>query len=206
MRVGSVEAMTTTTRTRVRRSAVGVAAVGIIVGGAVVWSAPERYFPWDTADFPAASSNLTPAQQRVLSVAGHEHDEPRPGTFYAEGVEEAWCADFVSWVMRESGMPLENPNSGSWRIPGVYTLTEYYQEQGRFEPVGDYRPAVGDVVLYESGGPLGNVLVGQHTNIVVAVDGDSVTTVGGNEMGGIRVHDLAVGDDSAVVGFGRLEP
>ena len=58
------------------------------------------------------------------------------------GVEEPWCADFVSWIMREAGLPLSNPNSGHWRIPGVYTWQEYYQSQSRFQEVGDgYRLA-----------------------------------------------------------------
>ncbi len=47
--------------------------------------------------------------------------------------------------------------------------------------------------------------IGQHTNFVVAVDGDTATTVGGNELGKIRVHDLDWLSDGAVVGFGRLD-
>ena len=80
----------------------------------------------------------------------------------------------------------------------MYTLTEYYQDEGRFEPKG-YVPAVGDVVLYDN-----SSWVGQHTNIVVAIDGNTATTVGGNELGKIRVHTVDVSKDSAVVGFGRL--
>ncbi|KQU30583.1 MULTISPECIES: CHAP domain-containing protein [unclassified Rhodococcus (in: high G+C Gram-positive bacteria)] len=192
------------TSTRVRRTVAGVVALAVVAVAAVLWTAPERWYPWDTADFPAADASLSPAQQRVLEVVEREYRDPRPATFYSEGVDEAWCADFVSHVMRQAGQPFTNPHSGGLRIPGVYTLTEYYQEQGRFAPVGDHSPAVGDVVLYESGGPVGDLLVGQHTNIVVAVDGDTVTTVGGNEMGGIRIHDLDWADDSAVLGFGLL--
>ena len=47
---------------------------------------------------------------------------------------------------------------------------------------------------------------GQHTNIVVAVDGESAVTVGGNEMGRIRVHSLDWRSDGGVVGFGRGLP
>ena len=86
----------------------------------------------------------------------------------------------------------------SWRIPGVYTLTEFYQQQERFEPTG-YEPSVGDVVLYDN-----SSWTGQHTNIIVAVDGDTATTVGGNEFGKIRVHTVDVQSDSAIVGFGTL--
>ncbi|MFF0816390.1 CHAP domain-containing protein [Rhodococcus sp. NPDC003318] len=195
----------TTTATRVRRRALAGAtaalAVLVVVVAGVLWAVPSRYLPWDTTDFPDVDRTALSAEQaRVVDLLETEHDAQRPGTFYSEGVEEPWCADFVSWIMRESGMPLSNPNSGHWRIPGVYTLQAYYESQGRFAPVeGGYRPGVGDVVLYDN-----SSWVGQHTNIVVAVDGDTATTVGGNEMGRIRVHTVDWAGDSAVVGFGRL--
>ena len=173
----------------------------VVVAGGVLWLAPDRYLPWDTAEFPTVdTTTLSPPQARIVALLEAEHGTQRPGTFYSEGVEEPWCADFVSWIMREAGMPLSNPNSGHWRIPGVYTLQEYYESQSRFQEVGDgYRPAVGDVVLYDN-----SSWVGQHTNFVVAVDGDTATTVGGNEFGRIRVHTVDWASDSAVVGFGRL--
>ncbi|MGV9864142.1 CHAP domain-containing protein [Rhodococcus koreensis] len=197
--------MTAPAPTRRRRRAGlilgAVVAVMAVVAGGVLWLAPDRYLPWDTAEFPAVDTTaLSPQQARIVGLLEAEHGTQRPGTFYSEGVEEPWCADFVSWIMREAGLPLLNPNSGHWRIPGVYTLREYYQSQSRFQEVGDgYRPAVGDVVLYDN-----SSWVGQHTNIVVAVDGDTATTVGGNEFGRIRVHTVDWSTDSAVVGFGRL--
>ncbi|TQF69273.1 CHAP domain-containing protein [Rhodococcus spelaei] len=197
--------MTTPPQPRRRRRALWVtallAAVAVVATG-VLWLAPSRYLPWDTADFPTVDrAALSQSQARIVDLLDAEHRAQRPGTFYAEGTEEPWCADFVSWIMREADLPLSNPNSGHWRIPGVYTLREYYASQGRFEKAGEgYRPAVGDVVLYDN-----SSWVGQHTNIVVAVDGDTATTVGGNELGKIRVHDLDWASDSAVVGFGRLD-
>ncbi|MDH6283818.1 CHAP domain-containing protein [Prescottella agglutinans] len=190
---------------RRRRLAVWIAAVVAVLAvaaGAVLWWAPSRYLPWDTASFPDVdASTLTATQAKVIGVLENEHRDQRPGTFYSDGAKEPWCANFVSWVMREAGEPLENPNSGSWRIPGVYTLQEYYESQDWFEPVGnDYTPKVGDVVLYDN-----EFGIGQHTNFVVAVDGDTATTVGGNELGKIRVHNLDWQSDSAVVGFGRLD-
>nr|WP_314141380.1 CHAP domain-containing protein [uncultured Rhodococcus sp.] len=193
----------TTSRTR-RRWPLWVAACTAVVVVAVVgvlWLAPSRYLPWDTEAFPAVNAGeLTTDQARVVELLRTEHELQRPGTFYAEGIDEAWCADFVSWIMKEAGLPLSNPHSGSWRIPGVYTLQEYYQAQGRFEAVGDYTPSVGDVVLYDN-----TSWAGQHTNVIVAVEGDEAITVGGNEAGRIRVHTLHYASDSGVVGFGRLQ-
>lgn len=190
-------------RNRRRLAVVSVAVIAVlaVAAGLVLWLAPSRYLPWDTEAFPEIDTTLlSPQQVLVVELLEQEHDAQRPGTFYAEGIEEPWCADFVSWIMREAGMPLSNPNSGHWRIPGVYTLQEYYEQEGRFEPVGSgRRPEIGDVVLYDN-----TSWVGQHTNIVVAVDGDTAITVGGNEFGRIRVHSLHWASDPAVVGFGLL--
>ena len=194
----------TVRRRRPVAAVLAVAAVLCVVGAVLVWwILPNRLFPWDSASFPevdtAASS---PTQARIVELLEEQHEAQHPGTYYSEGVREPWCADFVSWIMREAGVPLSNPHSGHWRIPGVYTLQEYYEQAGRYEPAGSgYSPTVGDVVLYHN-----RLGVGQreHTNIVVAVDGDSAITVGGNEMGRIRVHELDLSGDGAVVGFGRL--
>ncbi|MGW0035977.1 CHAP domain-containing protein [Gordonia sp. NPDC003376] len=187
-------------RRRRRVWAALAAALIVVVGVGVlaVRSAPERWLPWDTAEIPVDTPGLTPAQALIVDLLRREHAAQRPGTFYSEGVDEAWCADFVTWILREAGQPLSNPNSGHWRIPGVYTLQEFYEDNGRFEPVGGRTPRVGDVVLYDRSSGFG-----QHTNIVVAVDGSTATTVGGNEMGRIRVHRLDWASDGGVVGFGR---
>lgn len=67
-----------------------------------------------------------------------------------------------------------------WRIPGVYTLHEYFVAQKTYREAGTYAPKIGDIALYlDNRG---------HTNIVISVDGDSMTTVGGNETGHIRLN------------------
>ncbi|MEU5843191.1 CHAP domain-containing protein [Rhodococcus sp. NPDC047139] len=193
--------------TRRRRPVAALLAVTatlcVAVGVLVWWILPSRLFPWDSAPFPEIdTAALSPTQVRIVELLEKQHQEQHPGTHYSEGVREPWCADFVSWIMREAGVPLSNPHSGHWRIPGVYTLQEYYEQTERYEPAGSgYRPAVGDVVLYHNRMGLGQR---EHTNIVVSVDGDSAITVGGNEMGRIRVHELDLSGDDAVVGFGRL--
>ncbi|WP_280241604.1 CHAP domain-containing protein [Nocardia abscessus] len=182
--------------------ALGVAAVAV----AGVYSWQHRW--GDPAvgedrltEFPALDrSALDPTQARIVAVAEREFNDPGAGTKYAEGVDEAWCADFVSWVFREAGVPLSNPNSGSWRIPGVYTLQEYYESNGRFSTIGSgYHPRTGDVLLYGESSPYG-----QHTNIVLWANAGEVTTIGGNEFDEVRIHRLALADLPGVVGSGRL--
>ena len=36
--------------------------------------------------------------------------------------------------MYQAGAPAENPHTGGWRIPGTFTLREYYEANGRFKP------------------------------------------------------------------------
>jgi hypothetical protein len=101
-------------------------------------------------------------------------------------------------VMHEAGVGLVNPHSGGWRIPGVYTLQEFYQSTGRFAGP-DHRPAPGDVALYAEDSPLG-----LHANVVIAGDTATLTTVGGNEDGRIRVRTRTVGPDLGLLGYGLL--
>ncbi|MFZ1250335.1 MAG: CHAP domain-containing protein [Candidatus Microsaccharimonas sp.] len=162
-----------------------------------------------TASLPATSNlfpvintaNLSTTQTSILKLLQQEYASQPAGTKYADGVEESWCADFVSWVMKESGNPLTNPNTGGWRIPGTYTLREYYESTGQFKAAStNYSPKLGDVVLYDNPSPHG-----QHTNIVIKNDNGIVTTVGGNEGGKIRVQTGKLSDDVGLVGYGVLE-
>lgn len=167
--------------------AVGVAALLVRDAGS-----PRDTFP----QLDAAA--LSPSARSVIDVLRAQYDAQPPGEHFSEGVSEPWCADFVSWVLNEAGQPLANPNSGHWRIPGVYTLQEYFQAAGRFADAR-HRPQVGDVALYAEGSPMG-----LHTNFVVAVDDNTITTVGGNEEGGIRVRSFTPGPAAGLLGYGRL--
>lgn len=186
--------------------AAALAVLVVLAGGVVWWSTAHetplsRHLPAELKPrtFPTVSTaGLDPSRIRIIENLRREFDANRPGTYYSEGVEEPWCADFVSTVLRDSGLPLRNPNSGTWRIPGVYTLTEYFQKAGKLEPATPYRPQPGDVVLYAPEHPQ----LRQHTNIVVSVDGDTVTTVGGNQAGGISALTYRVADTFGIVGYG----
>ena len=155
----------------------GVAVV-VVVAGALWWFArgDDALAGENLDSFPAVDHSILTAQQSaLLSVLEQEWESGSPGTKYAEGVEESWCADFVSWSMNQIGTPFSNPNSGSWRIPGVYTLQEYYESIDAFVPYGqDYQPKVGDTILYGDSSPFG-----QHVNVVLVNDAGTLTTVGG---------------------------
>ncbi|MDH6280713.1 CHAP domain-containing protein [Prescottella agglutinans] len=189
-----------------RRRSLGAAALAavILVAAGVAWWAPWRggaIIGTELRSFPAVDgSALDSTQARIVDVVRTEFDAQPSGTKYSEGAEESWCADFVSWTLREVGEPLSNPNSGSWRIPGVYTLQEYYESVGRFRPVDSgYVPKTGDVALYSPSSPFG-----QHTNFVIGYDAGTLTTVGGNEADAIKAHRFTVSDAPGLLGYGVL--
>ncbi|MGC4934914.1 CHAP domain-containing protein [Gordonia sp. DT30] len=174
---------------------VGMRALG--GGGDPLSRAVGGLVPSARPSFPAVdTTGLSPQRRRIIDVVRAQYARNAPGTTYSGGAEEPWCADFVSTVMRESGVPLNNPNSGSWRIPGVATLTDYLHSSGRWRGPA-HHPQPGDIVVYDKPSPLG-----QHTNIVVSVDGDQVRTVGGNEADGITLRTAALATDPGLQGFG----
>lgn len=178
--------------------AIAAAAIAVVVvgtpgdGTGVGTSESRPTFP--TID----TAGLSAQRARVVAVAGKEYTSNPGPDKYTGASNEPWCADFVSWVLNESGVPLVNPNSGSWRIPGTFTLREFYQSTGRFRSAeSGYRPRPGDVAIYDNPG-----FFGEHTNIVVSGDMQSLRTVGGNEPGGIRLYTDTQVTSSGLVGFG----
>lgn len=150
---------------------------------------------------PIDTSSMTEAQKQFLAVVTQEFNEQPPGTKYSQGVEEAWCADYVSWVRRELGYPMKNPHSGSWRIPGVYTLHEYLQTQHPVHQLGSgYEPKMGDIMLYDV-----ESRFGRHTNFVLKVEGDYVYTIGGNEWNSIRVDKMRLSSLSGFIGVAQMD-
>lgn len=153
--------------------------------------------------FPAINLNgLSETQLSIINLARAEYAK-RPVSYdsavleYTQGNNEAWCADFASWVMREAGIPFKNPHSGSWRIPGVYTLQEYFESQDHFVIAGTYTPETGDIAFLH--GP------GGHVAIVLGMEEGKMLTIGGNENGRMRVSTRSIiPGEEGLIGFGTL--
>jgi len=185
-----------------KRVSLALVTVAVLVMGAVAGLAGYRGYLEHAARpvFPTVdTSQLSPGRAAVVNVLAQEYAAQSGMAKYSEGNDEPWCADFASWVMRESGKPFSNPNSGHWRIPGVMTLTDYLQAHNRWEPP-DYRPAPGDMVLYDKPSPKG-----QHVNIVLVNDNGTLTTVGGGEGANVGLSTFKIDDDPGIRGFGRYE-
>lgn len=144
-------------------------------------------------------SSLSDDVKALLLHAKAEYENPQPGSFYANGVQEPWCADFISYLYKEVGHPFSNPNNGNWRIPGVYTLKEYFQDIGVWHSESDYLPRPGDVAIYDGGFFKG------HTNLVVEVGEDYMITLGGNEDNMVHLSKFNWRDPKyGLQGFGHL--
>ena len=151
------------------------------------------------ATFPdIATTNLSPTRQKIISLAKTEFKAQSAGTKFSQGAKEPWCANFVSYIMKQAGAPLKNPHTGGWRIPGTFTLREYYEANGRFKPANSgYQPLPGDVAIYRN-----SPVFGDHTNIVLKNDNGVLTTVGGNEMNRIRVFTNRDKQYDGLLGYG----
>ena len=151
------------------------------------------------ADFPDIDTvNLSPVRQKIISLAKTEFKAQSAGAKFSQGAEEAWCANFVSWIMYQAGAPLKNPHTGGWRIPGTFTLREHYEATGRFKPVNSgYQPLPGDVAIYRN-----SPVFGDHANIVLKNDNGVLTTVGGNEANRIRVFVNRDKQYDGLLGYG----
>ena len=189
---------------------IGVGIVALCIVGVSIIFAQSRFNPIPQIISSQSQSNerlafpvldaaqLSTDQQKVIEIVKTEYALNPKGTKYSSGIEEPWCADFVSWVFNEAGVPLSNPNSGSWRIPGTYTLREYYESIGKLKLADSgYVPKVGDIMLYDNPSPFG-----QHTNVIIKNEDGIVTTVGGNEPGGIRIVKHSTPDVAGFIGYG----
>jgi hypothetical protein len=172
----------------------------------VITTSTARIIPGSHTPFPAINTTGLTKQQRSIIQLVHAQYNKHPISYdqtvltYTQNTKEAWCADFASWIMMKSGVPYSNPNSGSWRIPGVYTLQSYYKAHGRY-----VRPQVGDIAFY-IGWHTFDLFSTQHVTIVIKVNGNQMTTIGGNEDGRIRIDTQPIkAGENSLVGFGKLQ-
>lgn len=155
------------------------------------------------------TTSFTAAQERILRLLQREYAK-QPVSYdavvmkYTEGFKEAWCADFVSWIRNEAGVPMENNVTGYWRIPGVQSVRDYYTAADAYHAVDEYVPKLGDIAFYFGETPDGNSR--EHIAFVLKVEGDTVTTIGGNETDKgilqIRTNKMAEGE-RGLAGFGE---
>ena len=155
--------------------ALGISALGAVDGAPVVAIA-RRLAASGIAEVPPGS-NRGPAVD-----------------VFTGGRAEPWCADFVSWVVRAAGRPLDGGEAG-WRIAWTGGVRDWFAARGRFRERLIADPQPGDVVWFVHG----------HVGIVTAVRGTALETVEGNSDDAVRTRiypHWRINPD--IGGFGRV--
>ncbi len=143
----------------------------------------------------ASTSSLSQVRQQVVCQAQNQLSiwESQPGYVasgsnsfsyaqsgyldYSENIKEEWCADFVSWIYNQANYPLST--NGNWRVSSVAEIEAIGKQNGNFHwhnVSSGYIPKPGDIAVH------GN----QHVNLVVAVNNNQVTLIGGDQ--GVNVN------------------
>jgi hypothetical protein len=113
---------------------------------------------------------------------------------FTDGNAEAWCADFVSYVLRLAGRPFTGGQSGGWRLAAAAGVRAWFAARGRYIPRTLAQPLPGDVVYFRH----------SHVGIVVAVRGSSLLTIEGNASDAVRQRLYPAWRTIADIdGFGR---
>ena len=169
----------------VARPAAAQSPVGVAVDGA-------------TLDLPLGGDarGVVAIAARLLRLGIREtrtNAGPWIGTF-TDGHAEAWCADFVSYVLRLAGRPFTGGLSGGWRLAAAAGVRDWFASRHRYAPRAVASPAPGDVVYFRH----------SHVGIVVAVYGAVLTTIEGNASDAVRERVYGGWRSIADIdGFGR---
>ncbi len=163
-------------------------------------------------DCDSSDTATGPLANRIVEIASREFDTYKDVSSmeatdeyikYTDGNRYAWCAAFVSWVMREAGSPFtEGAADEGWLQGGVINMKSWFEEYGGYhDAASGYVPKPGDVVFYIYSG--NTMYPEEHVNLVVAVDDDTITTIGGNETDTIRKFEHA--RNMPVTGYGTKQ-
>jgi hypothetical protein len=133
---------------------------------------------------------------RLLAL-GIRETRPNSGPWietFTDGHAEAWCADFVSYVLRLAGRPFTGGQSGGWRLAAAAGVRDWFAAHGRYLPRTVAQPLPGDIVYFRH----------SHVGIVVATQGSNLLTIEGNASDAVRQRLYpawrAIAD---IDGFGR---
>lgn len=98
----------------------------------------------------------------------------------------AWCAAWVTWVMRHAGVPEDSVLN----YKGCATASEWFGARGRFMPRSSgYVPKPGDIIMYEWNPQNEGTAYDDgddHTGIVEKAENGIVHTIEGNNGGACR--------------------
>ena len=126
--------------------------------------------------------NIARSQLEVREDAGDDEDSAGRIKAYRQAVTnldadrdpEPWCADFVSWVHRQAGVPLGPKGSG---FASNISMAKWLKSYATWGKPGEWQPAPGDILILA----LNNPNKPNHTALVESVNGPTdVNTIDGN--------------------------
>lgn len=103
----------------------------------------------------------------------------------------AWCAAFVSWCLRQSGVPTAIAASEV----SCARMMAWYRDHATYHPRGGYTPIAGDIIMFRYGSSAAN-----HVGFVVGVDNGRVYTIEGNTSGEVGLRSYLLGN-STILGY-----
>ncbi|MBS5737456.1 MAG: CHAP domain-containing protein [Clostridiales bacterium] len=111
-----------------------------------------------------------------------------------DGYGYAWCATFVSWCLRQAGIPVStvpaNCNCASW--------VSQFKNMSRFFSPSNYTPKTGDLIFFT---PLGGDSVSGHVGIVLYTRNGYVYTIEGNTSDAVKQRRYSLSNQT-IVGYG----
>ncbi|MFJ1457299.1 CHAP domain-containing protein [Nocardia sp. N2S4-5] len=139
-----------------------------------------------TSYVPPADASLV---EKIKGFAANELGVTEQGTNHVNrpyNINDAWCASFATWVWKQSGIDVDWSNKNY--VPSVWSDAA---KQGLADSnMGAARP--GDLVVF--GGQ-------HHIGVVVARDGNTITTIEGNSGDAVRqrTYNISSGNFAGVI-------
>ena len=127
---------------------------------------------------------------------------------FTNGRTESWCADFVTYVVKEYAKENGMKVADGFGSPAVSNLMGWAQKNGVFDNTSQMSDkeklnysqknlSVGDVIIWKSNGA-------SHTGIVKSINSDGTfTTVEGNSSDQVKSNKKSIYDRS-LTGFIKL--
>ncbi|PLS81359.1 hypothetical protein CYG49_02355 [Candidatus Saccharibacteria bacterium] len=182
------------------------------IAGPQTW---KSFTPAPTAVLSATSNTSSGPGGSIVEIASREIGvkEEVSGCncgerieVYTTGRNEAWCADFISWVYREHGTPFSGGWAHDWQLPAAISLKHWLQKNGTWHERTDLSdtPQPGDVINFNWFGD-SNRSTGNHVGIVERVEGSTLYTIEGNRHNAVVQKEYPnYRQDTDIIGWGRM--
>ncbi|WP_073807653.1 CHAP domain-containing protein [Kitasatospora sp. CB01950] len=119
--------------------------------------------------------------QGPCSIGGSGYYPPNKSGSSCDGAghkRESWCADFAAWVWGRSDVAFANELSS-----GAASFYDYGVKHGTRHST----PQVGDAIVWDFNSATDWA---SHVNLVTAVNGSSITVVGGNQSNSVTTYTI----------------